>query len=427
MYVSGLATYLQKQGHKVMVIAIVPLNAFKDHGFFFQDEELSVVKYKYDEIDVIGVRLKDTNTTEIYSKFHLKWQYSWGKVLCKLDIAHWDILHTHAFIAATGEALIKAVKLHSSRVKVLASYHLPVSCVKETLIYANTMEACNVKPGINICTSCVMSTRKKIPVTLAHFFTSLMPVLKSEKIPTGFRIKYLVKEFLDSFCRIDKLIDVWHVFSNQIENILEQAGVNPEKIQVLRHGVNPVFLQNSHQHFRRKAPVIFLYASRFVQVKGFITLLKAWCSMPEDSSRLMYMVGNLQSANVEVEVWIKKASSRNDIRWLGEKTQQELANIIQEAHCVIVPSEWVEIGPLVFHEAIAAGSNIIASDLGGCRELGLLYSNACQLFRTGDVEQLANIIIGFTYRSSNYVPALQDENYQQVHNAYIDIQHKSSG
>ncbi len=58
---------------------------------------------------------------------------------------------------------------------------------------------------------------------------------------------------------------------------------------------------------------------------------------------------------------------------MGPKTQLELLDIYRQVHCVIIPSEWFEIGPLVFHEAISAQCNIIASDIGGCAELGNYY------------------------------------------------------
>ena len=90
---------------------------------------------------------------------------------------------------------------------------------------------------------------------------------------------------------------------------------------------------------------------------------------------------------------IKKTSNRKDIIWLGSLNQQEIAKIYLSVNTVIIPSEVYEIGPLVFHEAIASGCSVISSDIGGCKELAQYYHDNSATFKTGDATDLSKKIL----------------------------------
>ena len=408
-----------------MVIAGVPPEAFTDHPVYYEDDQLKTVKYSEKNIDVIGVILKNAQLTEIYSKYRPEWERSWRNILKSLEKnIEWDILHVHGITSAIGEPLIKAVNDHSPKVKIFAAYHLPVSCAKGTLMYANCLNECNVKPGINACTACIISEKTQLPIWLAKPMASLMPLLDSESIGAKYRIKSLVKIFLNSWRRLDQLIEQWHVFSRKIEYVIQDAGISPYKINLIRHGVNPLFIATDVEKKGRgtnNKSLIFLYASRFEKSKGFITLLDAWLKMTVSEERILYMVGDSQTGSKEEESWINKSLQRSDIHWLGRQSNEELAIIMKRAHCIIIPSQCLEIGPLVYHEAIAAGANIIASYIGGCKELAGIYPEVSNLFETGNAEQLKEQIINFTYHRVDYKPSLQDENYANVCISYNSL------
>ena len=54
---------------------------------------------------------------------------------------------------------------------------------------------------------------------------------------------------------------------------------------------------------------------------------------------------------------------------LGFKTGQELKDIVENALCVCLTSEWYENGPYSIMEAQAVGKPVIVSDNGGLPEL----------------------------------------------------------
>ena len=395
--------------------------AFIDYPVFYEDDQLKSVQYFFEEIMVIGVLLKDASKTEIYSKFRTDWISSWLKLLQKLPVKYWDVLHIHANTPAIGKSLVKACKLYSERIVIMASYHIPTSCVKGTLLYGSNNTACKVKPSVEICTACSISGKTRWPLNIAKGFSSHLPIIQSDKWPTSVRLKFLVSEFINGFKSFDADIDVWQVFSTQIKNVLLLNNVPSKKIVQLRHGVNEVFSYDnarSYQYRMEQQRNVFLYVGRLTKFKGFNTLLKSWMSLPENNSKVLWVVGENQAAEPVIEKYIEQAVNRKDIKWIGKLPQEKIADVMQQAHCIIIPSEWVEIGPLVFHEGIAAGCDVITTGIGGCLELANLYSKKSHLYEPGNVGQLSKLITNFSYSGITEIPITQTVNYKKVLQLY---------
>lgn len=424
VYVSGLAGYLKQEGHQVTIIAGMPSRAFEEHSIFYEDEQLKTIRYLQNEIPVIGVVLKNESTTEIYRKYRESWNISWYQVFEKENASTYDVLHLHANTSPVGESLIKALKLHSPKIKCVATYHLPISCVKGTLLFGGKMIDCTIRPAVNICTACVLATKQQWPLSFAKAVVSLMPLISNEKAPTGLRLKFLVKEFISSFKSLNRLIDRWHVFSTQVFHILIANEIQKEKIEIMQHGVDPSFFLTEEAVIverKKSEQIIFFYAGRFDRVKGFLTLLKAWNSLVPTSNRILLIAGESQSADEELLGLIKSSSIRPDISFIGAVTHENVAGYMKKVHCTIIPSEWVEIGPLVFHEAIAAGSDVIASDIGGCGELANTYRGKSSCFEAGNELSLKKSIQTFKYSGVQLKVATDLQNYSSVLKSYSDL------
>ena len=252
----------------------------------------------------------------------------------------------------------------------------------------------------------------------------LLPVIKDNKIPFIFRLKYLVKESINAFQQLIAEVDQWHVFSTQIDTVLLLNGIPSKNIFLSQHGVDKVFTNNnlnSTMAQKNDASVTFLYVGRFDKVKGFHTLLQSWCGLKEGVQRKLEIIGEMQTDDENINKVIKMAVARRDILWHGKKSQAEIAVIMQTVHCTIIPSEWVEIGPLVFHEAISRGCDVIASDIGGCKSLAGLYQTKSTLFKAGNIENLQKAIINFRYSNLTLPVVLQMENYKLVESQYQQL------
>lgn len=421
VYISGLASFLQKQGHTVTIISGMPPKAFNEHPVFYEDDQLRTLKYVHKEVEIIGIILKDESITEFYRKYRQAWVTSWLSVLNQFSEKSFDILHLHGLTSPIGRALVEAVTQHSRNVKVAASYHVPVTCPKGTLLFANQNKLCSVPAGTSICTACSISDKKNILLPIAKFITLILPKKNIEGLPTAFRMKFLINEFVKSFHLIDDKIEFWFVFSQQIKHILLINGVSESKTILLRHGTNPIFNLIDNKSIKEKLnykPTVFLYAGRFDKVKGFCTLLKAWSSLEEDPGRILKIIGETQSNNTSLISIIQQMSIRKDVEWLGVQPPESLAQIMKESHCVVIPSEWIEIGPLIFHEAIASGCDVIAADLGGCAELAEVYNLKTTLFKSGDAKELAHKITHFRYSGLAIPVNDQVNNFEGVNLSY---------
>jgi glycosyltransferase involved in cell wall biosynthesis len=416
VYIAGLARYLQQQENELCIIAATPC---EEHPLFYEDENLEAISYVYNQVPVVGVNLRNTNTKEIYSKSNPSWTKSYENLLQKIAGDKWDVFHMHAFTPAIGLSLLHAVRLTSPKVKVIFSYHVPISCSKATLLFGNELKACTVTPTTSICTACMISERGNMPIKLTRFLTMALPVVHYEKLPTIIKLKYLVSEHIKAFKELAAIVNEWQVFSEQIKKILNLNNIASFRIKLLKHGVNTVFLTTGETHLKTETyPTVFVYAGRFEKFKGFYTLLNAWCSLAETSDRELWLIGNFQTITEDENVLLSAAKRRKDILWKGKLEQKEMADLLLEAHCIIVPSECVEIGPLVFHEGVAAGCDVIASDIGGCRELAKSYAAKSTLFETGNSKQLAEAIIHFKYSGLEANCISQIENYEQVYRSY---------
>jgi len=65
----------------------------------------------------------------------------------------------------------------------------------------------------------------------------------------------------------------------------------------------------------------------------------------------------------------RSAAGDQLIHFLPEARDHRGLDVLPKMDALLVPSQWLETGPLVVLEAFAAGKPVIGSDLGGIREL----------------------------------------------------------
>ena len=145
----------------------------------------------------------------------------------------------------------------------------------------------------------------------------------------------------------------------------------------------------------------FLYFGRLSREKGIRTLIKAFSKA--HIGEKLYIVG---SGPEEEELrWMVKSIGMEDrILFLGFKTGTELKEIVANALCVCLPSEWYENGPYSILEAQALGRPAIVSDFGGLPEL-------VEDGRTGYLTKAGNVL--------DLTEKIREMSYSQMDSAYI--------
>lgn len=385
VYVLNLAKHLLGLGYNIEIISALDRVHVQDNEINYEDTNIIVCKYFYENIVVYGVSNKNEQTSHIYSR---KSKPHVDSYIRFFNIKKINLLHLHGFTATIGLDIIYALKTLNNDLKLITSYHTAFSDPKETLTFGNTLKE---KPNFINHTADLLSYRFQIPYKLIEPFISFLPNTYFKKLPALFNVKYLVRLSLKSFSQLVDLTDEWWVYSDGIKNHLLDLGVKETRIKKERHGITPIFLQKKRIHNVKK---IHLFSGRPVVIKGIKTLLNAWLLLKEDNQSELWLTTPPISNDKKIQGLMDQTKLRNDIKWLGEVNQAQLAEIYCTADFVIVPSECYEIGPLVIHEAVACGCQIIASNIGGCKELLNHYKMIEGLFIAGNSIDLSRKIIG---------------------------------
>ena len=123
-----------------------------------------------------------------------------------------------------------------------------------------------------------------------------------------------------------------------------------------------------------------LYFGRFSHEKGIDTLIKVVEQLP-DIPFVFAGSGPL----------VDKIEGVSNIKNVGFKTGEELANIIRRARFTVYPSEWYENCPFSVMESQMYGTPVIGANIGGIPEL-ISVGETGELFESGSCEELKEAI-----------------------------------
>jgi len=172
-------------------------------------------------------------------------------------------------------------------------------------------------------------------------------------------------------------------------DILEAAvefGLPRERIVLLRHGLpeRPAAREISIPDVARR----FGYVGSLVPHKGIHDLVRAFNGMPRDTTLDVY--GSLHDAPEYVRE-LRGLARHPGTRFHGQREPDRIPEILGSLDCLVVPSVWRENASLSIQEALAAGTPVVASDLGGNREL--LADGGGLLFEAGDIATLRHRLV----------------------------------
>ncbi|WP_067727477.1 glycosyltransferase [Oceanobacillus damuensis] len=187
---------------------------------------------------------------------------------------------------------------------------------------------------------------------------------------------------------------------NESKLIRKFAG-DDVKVEVSSIGVDPVFRPYASQ--KRAVPPTFAFAGRLEKTKGIYTLLDAFGRVAKHSKRKPRLViagggendvdlSTKMPLNPDFREMIKGMETQVD--FIGPQTQEELSELFNGVTAVIVPSYYESFG-MVAAEAQSCGTPVIASDVGGLkdvvshRESGLLTEPKCPKHLSQAVKELS--------------------------------------
>jgi glycosyltransferase involved in cell wall biosynthesis len=124
-----------------------------------------------------------------------------------------------------------------------------------------------------------------------------------------------------------------------------------------------------------------LFVGRLAPEKGTGTMLAAWDRLGTRIPLKIVGDGPLRDQVVEA------AARQSNVEWLGHRPVEDVQALMGKADMLIFPSQWYETFGRVAAEAFAAGTPVIAANIGAVAEL-VEHGRTGLKFRPGDPEDL---------------------------------------
>jgi len=202
-------------------------------------------------------------------------------------------------------------------------------------------------------------------------------------------------------------IDAYIAPSQFMKSKLIEGGFPEQHIHVIPNpGPSP-----SVSKTRSKEP-LFAYAGRISSEKGILTLLAAF----KDLKATVQIIGDGPGR----ETLKKRAAEagRAQIQFLGLLPHAEVLDRLAQSWAAILPSQCYENLPFSALEAWACGTPLIATRLGGLKELLSLGGEPTLGFESGDIEGLKRCVQQVIdnpklYTSPSRWRSLFDENFSE--------------
>lgn len=175
---------------------------------------------------------------------------------------------------------------------------------------------------------------------------------------------------LDGLKRADAVIAV----SENIADCLREAGLESDRVHVVRRGVDrDLFHPGDAVAARRRLGIttgrsVLVSVGRLIPLKGFRVLIDACRQLIEKGMPIeCYVLGNGPQQD-ELQRQISAARLGKEIRLMGPRSQDELADWYRAADCTVLCSQSEGV-PNVLLESIACGTPLVATNVGGIPEI----------------------------------------------------------
>jgi teichuronic acid biosynthesis glycosyltransferase TuaC len=156
--------------------------------------------------------------------------------------------------------------------------------------------------------------------------------------------------------------------SDALRRVAERIGIAPEKLTVLRNGVDTGFFRPVERTAVRAAHglrgLVVLSVGHLVPAKGHDLVIEALARLPE--AQLLIAGEGPEQSRLEQLALRRGVSGR--VRFLGALSQERLVEYYGAADALVLASSR-EGWPNVLLESLACGTPVIASNVGGCAEV----------------------------------------------------------
>lgn len=315
-----------------------------------------------------------------------------------LDEYQPDILHLHGFVQRNGLTHIQWAQ--KKGVKTVLTFHTPgVTCLQESLLYKDK-EVCDGEILISRCAECRLY-QAGLPDSIAKLLSQIeIPGFKvnNSKINYVLTSRQWTKLHQQAWLNMVDAIDAIHVLAEWTREIALLNRAPYEKVHLIRtFGPKPIStpsLSSKNENYLN-----LVYVGRCSFVKGIHIIIDAIKLLPFDFPVKMtfFTLGWEHNDYGKQQKNRIKEDRRFSIR--ESLPNHKLLEQLNQYDACIVPSIWLETGPLTVFEAFAAGIPVIGSRRGGIAEL-VQDGIDGMLFEPGNAQALAQILVNLVEDSS---------------------------
>jgi len=361
VYVEALGRHLTQQGVSSLIAA----------------PALSNQSYEYNHLPVrrFAIAPEIRHLADLYGPGDRQGALEFAKLL---DAEQPDLVHLHAFTRGVSLRLVRAAKARG--LPVVFTYHTPtVSCTRGTLLRWGE-EICDGVIDVATCTACTLQAQG-VPRGVATALAQLPPILTKPlahttlkgKLWTALQMRAMVQcrtqVFQEFMAEVDHVIAV----CDWVKKVLILNQVPEAKISLIRQGLchessaratTPALVEPPDR------PLRLVFLGRLDPTKGLDVLIAAIGADPELKVTLD-VYGVLQGDGQDAYQQKLQTMIRADPRIVLKAPipADQVMATLGAYDLLVVPSQWLETGPMVVLEAFAAGVPVLGSRLGGIAEL----------------------------------------------------------
>lgn len=195
----------------------------------------------------------------------------------------------------------------------------------------------------------------------------------------------------------DKIIAI----SSATKEYVLRLGAKPSKVKVIYNGVDLERFRPTtakREEMRRKLgipqnAILVLTVRRLVYKNGVDTLIDAATAVVKKNLRIIFLVVGKGPDMESVRLQVTQLGIEANFRLTGFVSDENLPSYYNAADLFVLPSKSGEGLPLVALEAMACGLPVVATDVGGIREI--LMKDYGKLVPPNQPELLANAVLDF--------------------------------
>jgi glycosyltransferase involved in cell wall biosynthesis len=189
--------------------------------------------------------------------------------------------------------------------------------------------------------------------------------------------------------------------SNATKKYVLRLGADPEKVEVIHNGVDLKrfkLLDDARTTVRRKLgipeeAVVVATVRRLVYKNGIDTLLESAKSTVQKNPHLVYLIIGKGPDFDDVKARVSQLGLGKNFLLAGFVSDEDLPSFYNAADFFVLPSKSGEGLPLVTLEAMACGLPILATDVGGIKEV--MVAGYGRLIPPNDPQSMADAMLDF--------------------------------